>query len=63
MYASPLVPKGYSLLGGKRFVPLLRVGNSLLSGDTDISSGLQTQWSMITGFQCRLLNTCTLRTV
>ena len=58
MYASPLVPKGYSLLGGKRFVPLLRVGNSLLSGDTDISSGLQTQWSMITGFQCRLLNTC-----
>jgi len=55
MYADPVFPGGYSLSGGKRRVPILRVGDSLLSGDTDIASGLATQLNIVRQFQCRLL--------
>jgi len=55
MYDNPAVPSGYSLTASgtrRRTVPLLRVGNSLLSGDTDIASGLATQLKILHQFFC-----------
>jgi hypothetical protein len=56
MYKDPVIPGGYNLAGQRR-VPLLRVGNSLLSGDTDISSGLGSQLKHIRLLQCRIVST------
>ncbi|KAG7344404.1 hypothetical protein IV203_022412 [Nitzschia inconspicua] len=56
IYADPLVPGGYPLAGGQRRVPLLRVGNSLFSGDTDIASGLSPQMSQVRQLQEAILD-------
>jgi hypothetical protein len=56
MYADALVPGGFPLSNGTRCVPLLRVGDSLLSGDTDIGSGFQTQMLQIRELQNEILD-------
>jgi len=55
MYKDPMVTGGYKFSKTSRTVPLLRLGNSLFSGDTDISSGLQMQLLLIQHYQCKLL--------
>ncbi|KAL7557350.1 hypothetical protein ACA910_003255 [Epithemia clementina (nom. ined.)] len=64
MYKDPVVPGGFFRTHvndddhnkQKPYVPLLRVGNSLFSGDTDISSGLQPQLQLVRRLQCTFLN-------
>ncbi|KAL7556548.1 hypothetical protein ACA910_007053 [Epithemia clementina (nom. ined.)] len=57
LYPDPAVPGGFPLGGEEdRHVPLLRVGNSLFSGDTDVGSGLGPQLYQIRMLQCRIFN-------
>ena len=53
IYADVVVPGGYDLAG--RTVPMVRVGDSLFSGDTDISSGLAMHMNLVKDFWCLLL--------
>jgi len=54
MYDDPVVPGGYDILG--RQVPLLRIGDSLFSGDPTAGSGLESHMQSIRFLQCRLAN-------
>ena len=50
VYDDPVVPGGYA-----PGVPLVRIGDSFLAGDTDISSGLSVHLGLVVEFRCWLL--------
>lgn len=55
IYDDPLVPGGYDLGSGKR-APLLRIGDSLFTGDPNCGSGLEQHMQSVRFFQCKLMN-------
>jgi len=62
MYQDPLVPSGMIShlnlvpLMSEHIAPVLRAGESLLSGDPNASTGLETNMRIIRHFQCLLLD-------